>query len=273
MMLGLDPSDPLNLLIHNSHFGPSAADLSSSASNIDNAHPDWAALSAALLASASASDGHAAMHGGDGHTGSAKHGDLAQAPFDFAFPIDFDVEFDAAMAVDPSALQFSNDPTLSDLPFPTNATSYSSSTPDFSAFGSAPDPQTPLDSAFFGHDQFPFTPLQGHQPAQRRLSQSSAASSSGASLSPAPGHAHASSSPSVASSHTGDSPEDIVARVAQLAGVLSALPGGQAAAQFILGGEFTFLLFLNSIIYVTIQKLHPNCRSRAYALSHRHQPL
>jgi hypothetical protein len=116
MMLGLDPSDPLNLLIHNSHFGPTPDALSSS-SNVDNAHPDWAALSAALLASAGVSDGHPTLNGGGGHTGSAKHGDLAQAPFDFAFPIDFDVEFDAAMAVDPSALQFTNDLTLSDLLF------------------------------------------------------------------------------------------------------------------------------------------------------------
>ena len=191
--LGLDPSDPLNLLLHN-HQDPTQ--------QLDGSiQPDWAQLSASLWASAA-------------HAVQEEHGKPASL-FDFSSPLDFDMTFDPAMAVDPSALQL-------------NAyASYASATP-----------HTPLDG-LLGQHSFPFTPSPGAPldapPIGRRLSITSSASSSGASLSPVLDNASIGSSS--ASSHNGDSADDLAARVAQLAGVLSAIPGGSAAAQFILGGK------------------------------------
>lgn len=190
--LGLDPSDPLNLLLHNSSQGGNAPsnhdssmdDLSSSSRG--GTPPEWSDLSNLWSAH------------------EAGMGDIKYPEIDIDFTVPMD--YNPSMSIDPSALHY--DP--SGFSAPNNYHGYTNeqltlSTPD-------------LLSA-----QFPFT----FQPTntelhQRRLSVGSSASSSGASVSSVADHPPP--TPSTKSEDNDAAATELAHRVRQSAGVMLAVP-------------------------------------------------
>ncbi|KAG5643700.1 hypothetical protein DXG03_009749 [Asterophora parasitica] len=221
--LGLDPSDPLNLLLHNSsqsHSGNSSMEESSSQEG--GSPPDWSQLSSLWP---------------DNELGGTQ-----TKPYPDVMPMDFgelaslamDVDFGNAIAIEPSVLHF-------------NPMKYNNNC--------SYDPHTPSYADDLLAAQFPFTFQPQHDPnpppsdassylsaqsSQRRLSITSTASSSGASLSPAPEsvpspvtakqqteftHSFPSFSNRAASNIVATDPaSELAERVRQSAGVMLALP-------------------------------------------------
>ncbi|EIN08937.1 hypothetical protein PUNSTDRAFT_143610 [Punctularia strigosozonata HHB-11173 SS5] len=188
--LGLDPSDPLNLLIHNAHPDTSSSSSSSEddsqESSAGGSPPSWNELST-LWSSSEHADLSPSKAGGELGTGTL---DLF-APMD----MDFDPHHQD-LSVDPAALHFdaqklfaaANDPTA-----------YASANPDFGMFAPGDIDLVSMLSSFtnaLGTDADPFAPspftttpdfdfassIDLGRP--RRSSVTSSSSSSGASLSP-----------------------------------------------------------------------------------------
>ncbi|EDR04636.1 uncharacterized protein LACBIDRAFT_304339 [Laccaria bicolor S238N-H82] len=220
--LGLDPSDPLNLLLHNnSQSGDSSMDESSSSQSEGGSPPDWSQLTSM-------------WNDNEGAGGIKSYSELLD--FSDLTSLPMDIDFNQSMVIEPSALHY--DPMK------------------FNQQLCYDDPSVYNMSNEFLASQFPFTfqsafdgnissasssasPELFHK--ERRLSITSSSSSSGASLSPVPestsslvlGYTSDSSQPQTKQeSVCGDEPlsfnEDPAAelahRVRQSAGVLLAVP-------------------------------------------------
>ncbi|TCD68870.1 hypothetical protein EIP91_009585 [Steccherinum ochraceum] len=143
---------------------------------------------------------------------------------DFDFSIPMELDFQSNMAVDPSALHFN--PSMF-----THQASVAQSEHLFNAHTNAQFPTAP---------NFPFDPQNGtwtETSTQRRLSITSASSSSGASLSPIPEHSSAISSSASDSGYSeGDSASELAHRVRQMAGVTLAVPVSAQVQQLAAAG-------------------------------------
>lgn len=140
--------------------------------------------------------------------------------FDFSLPMDLD--FQASMAVDPSALHFDN-----------------------SMFAQQPSADSQPDGMYapaVGQLLYPYNAPSNswaETTTQRRLSITSASSSSGASLSPIPEHSPAISSSASDSGYSeGDSASELAHRVRQLAGVTLAVPVSAHVQQLAAAGTY-----------------------------------
>ncbi|KAF5352211.1 hypothetical protein D9758_009218 [Tetrapyrgos nigripes] len=195
--LGVDPSDPFNLLMHQSRSSDTSMDDSSGESL-----PDWTQLPSVWPTSTFDS-----TFGADSDQKAFTHMD-----FDMGLSSDFD--FVSSMGIDPNALQFDNQKMgFSYQDFnPNNLLPTSQSFP-FTFQAGSPESITSSDSSQH----------------QRRLSVTSSSSSSGASLSPivesrSPSlQAQEQSSPSAHSAA-----EELAQRVRQSAGVMWAVPMNQS---------------------------------------------
>lgn len=195
--LGLDPSDPLNLLLNNSSQDSSMEDGNSS----HGTPPDWSQLSSALWP----------------NQGSMQQGNLGENMKYPGLGMDFlqmDMGFNPSMAVDPSALHYDNhgyNPGFDILGYQNQHLA--------TEFLSAPFPFT-----FNSHPVTSESSLSDNdfnaQVKERRSSvTSSSESSSGASLSPVLEH-----SPAVPVSN--DPADELAKRVRQTAGVMLAVSAG-----------------------------------------------
>lgn len=198
--LDLDPSDPLNLLLHNNSQDSSMDDTSSS--NSHGSPPDWSTFSSTMWPQ---------HNGGE----NMKYPDVGA--LDFLQHMDLD--FNQSMAVDPNALHFN-----------THAFNPNTGPFDMSAYQNDQVANELLSA------QFPFTlgsdsPFTGQNNKERRLSvTSSSESSSGASLSPvmehAPPHSIPTPAPAPAQMTFNDPAEELAHRVRQAAGVMMAVSAG-----------------------------------------------
>ncbi|KAF5383267.1 hypothetical protein D9615_005063 [Tricholomella constricta] len=215
--LGLDPSDPLNLLLHNSSQSHSGNSSMEESSQEGGSPPDWSELSSL-------------WPDNDFSAQSKPYSDMMD--FSELASLSMDVDFSNAIAVEPSALHFDS------MKFSTINTNYSY------------NPHTPSYTDDLLAAQFPFTFQPHHDPnstsdlpshlssqGTRRLSITSSVSSSGASLSPAPESMpspvtatqteftsnHPSSSENFASTSP-DPATELAERVRQSSGVMLALP-------------------------------------------------
>lgn len=188
--LGLDPSDPLNLLLNNNGQDSSMEDSNSS----HGSPPDWSQLSSTLWPNQ------------NNQGENMKYPDLGM---EF---LQMDMEFNPSMSVDPSALHYNNQTyntafDLSSYENPHMPNDLLSASFPFT-FSSHPSPEASVSSNDFGSST-----------KERRLSvTSSSESSSGASLSPVLEH-----TPAVVSN---DPMDELAQRVRQAAGVMLAVPMG-----------------------------------------------
>ncbi|THU83083.1 hypothetical protein K435DRAFT_734288 [Dendrothele bispora CBS 962.96] len=191
--LGVDPSDPFNLLIqHSSHNSDTSMDDSSAG----DSPPDWSQLSSFWPTSTTFDS----TFGADGN-------EKQFTDMDFNMSLSPDFDFVSSMTIDPNALQFDNQRI------------------NFNPQDFAPSNLLAPDQSF----PFTFKPRSPVTPAaipqQRRLSVTSSSSSSGASLSPIV----ESRSPSVHAQeqtniNADDAAEELAQRVRQSAGVMWAVP-------------------------------------------------
>lgn len=191
--LGLDPSDPLNLLLNNNPQDSSMDDGNSS----QGSPPDWSQLSSSLWPN------QVPMQGNPGEN--MKYPDMG---IDF---LQMDMDFNPSMAVEPSALQYDSQGYNSGFDLSVYQNQHLAS-----ELLSAPFPFTfnPHASSI-SNDKF------SEQTKQRRLSvTSSSESSSGASLSPVLEH----SSAVVVPNH--DPADELAQRARQAAGVMLAVSAG-----------------------------------------------
>lgn len=186
--LGLDPSDPLNLLLHNTSQGSDSSSIEGS-SSLSTTPPDWSQLSA-LWPSGDSDD--------LGGTGMGKS--YPDIMMDFANLSSLNMDFNPSMSIDPNALHF--DPMK------------------FSTYDA--DSHLLSNELLSAHFPFTFQPNLGNDFSQptRRLSVTSSSSSSGASLSPV---MEPMSSPVVSYN---DPAAELAQRVRQTAGVMLAVPMG-----------------------------------------------
>jgi hypothetical protein len=194
--LGLDPSDPLNLLLNNNSQDSSMDENNSS----HGSPPDWSQLSSSLWPN------EGSMQNNLGEN--TKYSDLGM---DF---LQMDMDFNQSMAVDPNALHYNNQEYNSGFDFSPYQNRHLAT-----EFLSTPFPFTFNSHASSGpsalSDEF------NAQVKERRLSvTSSSESSSGASLSPVLAH-----SPAVVVSNN-DPAEELAQRVRQAAGVMLAVSAG-----------------------------------------------
>ncbi|GLB39084.1 putative helix loop helix domain containing protein [Lyophyllum shimeji] len=201
--LGLDPSDPLNLLLHNTSQSHSSANSSlEEPSREGGSPPDWSQLSSLWP---------------DNDFGGQTKPYPDMMDFSELGSLSLDIDLSNAIAVEPSALHFNP------IKYNTVNTHYPYS--------------PPTDDLLSGHYPFTFQANSpsasdtSSQPSGRRLSITSSVSSSGASLSPAP-----ESVPSPVTAKRTDFPSNATAehltaaaaelaeRVRQSAGVMLALP-------------------------------------------------
>jgi hypothetical protein len=200
--LGLDPSDPLNLLLHNnSNSGDSSMeDMSTSSSG--NSPPQWSQLSSLWPSNSYMEQGGQYVDSG------MKYPDLG---LNTSFPIDMD--FNPSMAVNPNSLHFD----YARMAYPLQPSDYNQYGPLSNELLSASFPFT-----FSADHAVPNFAESNAKP--RRLSITSSSSSSGASLSPVLG-----SGESVRSgARHDDGGDELAERVRKSAGVMVAVSGGQA---------------------------------------------
>ena len=145
---------------------------------------------------------------------------------DFDFSIPMELDFQSSMAIDPSALHF-NPSMFSQHAVP----------PQTDNIYTAPPASQLASTPSYPYDAQP-TVWTG-TPPHRRLSITSASSSSGASLSPVPEHSAAISSSASDSGYSeGDSASELAHRVRQLAGVTLAVPVSAQVQQLAAAGQF-----------------------------------
>ncbi|KAK7439376.1 hypothetical protein VKT23_017599 [Stygiomarasmius scandens] len=184
--LGVDPSDPFNLMHHSSHSSDTSMDDSDS-------QPDWSQISSFWPTSAP-------FDSTFGAEGNQKQ--FTDMDFNMALSSDFD--FVSSMAIDPNALQF--DPQKMNY--------------DYQEF--VPNNLLSADQSF----PFTFqanTPASNQQ--QRRLSVTSSSSSSGASLSPiVESRSPSLQAQEQATSSADNAADELAQRVRQSAGVMWAVP-------------------------------------------------
>ncbi|TFK41459.1 hypothetical protein BDQ12DRAFT_645918 [Crucibulum laeve] len=222
--LGLDPSDPLNLLLNNS----ADSSMEDSSSTGEGASPpDWSQLSALWPDSDQIMGGNMKSY-----NDIMEFSDLASLPMD--------MDYNPSMSIEPSVLHF--DPTK--LTYPSLQYSY----------GEQPSYEDLLSSQFPFTFQSPSSGFSSSSPSissaspqlsakERRLSVTSSSSSSGQSFSPCPESAASSATgyhcdvaqqakdePSVtsdtATSYMNDPAAELAQRVRQTAGVMLAVPMG-----------------------------------------------
>lgn len=191
--LGLDPSDPLNLLLNNNTSGSQDSSMEDTNSTSSHGSPaDWSQLESTLWPQQQ----------------SKSYPDMGIG-MDFLQQMDMD--FNPSMAVDPSALQYNN------------THSYNTGTFDLPSYHNDQVANELLSASFpftFNSTGDDFSALQGKE---RRMSvTSSSASSSGASLSPVLEHTNAVPIPS----NLIDPADELAQRVRQIAGVMLAVPAG-----------------------------------------------
>jgi hypothetical protein len=236
--LGLDPSDPLNLLLHNnSNSGDSSMeDMSTSSSG--GSPPQWSQLSSLWPPNSYMEQGGQYVDGG------IKYPDLG-VDLNMSFPIDMD--FKPSMAVNPNSLHFD----YARMAYPLQPSDYNQYGPLSNELLSASFPFT------FSADHAVPNFAEGNA-KPRRLSMTSSSSSSGASLSPVLG-----SGESVRSSaHHDDGADELAERVRKSAGVMVAVSGGQG--QSAVHSLYIHASTLPGFLTVCNQQQNPNFQSIAF---------
>lgn len=231
--LGLDPSDPLNMLLHNSpHSADSSIDDSSSQGEAAET-PDWSQLAPSFWNTPSYIDDSASTAG-----------KFSNFDLDMAFSLGLaGHEFDnQAMAVDPSALHF-NPVVFQDL----QHTNSSNQHLEYPTLDSSSYPFT------FAASEAPQTlSIDTLEPRQRAMSVTSSSSSSGASLSPIPEASIVPSSiETQPQSPTTSAADELAQRVRQSAGVMLAVSAGSHGQQASQSGEshiYYIFIFINKHI-------------------------
>ncbi|KAF8645825.1 hypothetical protein AX16_007548 [Volvariella volvacea WC 439] len=217
--LGLDPSDPLNLLIHNSPTEPAeGADMitegsSSSTTSQGGSPPDWSQLASLWPAPSEADE----MSGG---AETKQFPDLMDIA-DLA-PLTMDMDFNSAMTIEPSALHF--DPSKFATAYPTFEESYTPQPSDMVLPYPFSFHSPNLSASDFSSS---VTSLSVETtPSVRRLSITSSSGASIASFSPPMANAP-SPNLSIASANSSvplDPAAELAQRVRESAGVMLAVP-------------------------------------------------
>jgi hypothetical protein len=197
--IGLDPSDPLNLIIKDDAQTPSSGHASpmdwSQLSSLWSSNPYMDALSTNMT---------------------LKYPDI---PLDFSV---LDMDFNPSMSIDPTALHYEPQ------------SPYINSSSAHTSFGLTASSAEPPFTADLSHElisaglPLTFTPVSGPPPARRLSITSSSSSASGASLSPVidGGHSTSSAENTSSNSPSSDAADELAERVRKSAGVMLAVPGG-----------------------------------------------